>query len=289
MNHMSEDIIAAIVAQHASGLVKEQAGELIQGWINKFERLDRDLNIVAVEQPWYEWLNDNTLAVGVRDLVLENGMGEWKTHRAPRTRKDGQFYEGEGPEPWAVKMHDSIQLALYARTDAPTEFLCRAAIKTSPPTYWQKLITISPERAQLARHALIVQAEIIRAARRCAPPWRFPDAHKPFNRPCLCSARETGFSRATLIQSSDPGAAAVDKALAERAFIAGSPDVFLPDDLVVLSASAYEASVQCLEGYRRTLGSEGVEEDSEALQLGSCFHAGLAVYYAHLKNERDIK
>ena len=279
MNRMSEDIIAAIVAQHAPGLVKEQAGELIQGWINKFERLDRDLNIVAVEQPWYEWLDGNTLAVGVRDLVLENGMGEWKTHRAPRTRKDGQFYEGEGPEPWAAKMHDSIQLALYARTDAPTEFLCRAAIKTSPPTYWQKLITVSPERAQLARHALRVQAEIIRAARRCAPPWRFPDAHKPFNRPCLCSARDSG-KISTLIQSSDPGAAAVDKALAERAFY------YDPDDLVVLSASAYEASVQCLEGYRRTLGSEGVEEESEALQLGSCSHAGLAVYYQHLMEEK---
>ena len=65
MNRMSEDIIAAIVAQHAPGLVKEQAGELIQGWINKFERLDRDLRIVAVEQPWYEWLNDNTLAVEI--------------------------------------------------------------------------------------------------------------------------------------------------------------------------------------------------------------------------------
>lgn len=283
MNRMSEDIIAAIVAQHAPGLVKEQAGELIQGWINKFERLDRDLHIVAVEQPWYEWLNDNTLAVGVRDLVLENGMGEWKTHRAPRTRKDGQFYEGEGPEPWAAKMHDSIQLALYARTDAPTEFLCRAAIKTSPPTYWQKLITISPERAQLARHALIVQAEIIRAARRCAPPWRFPDAHKPFNRPCLCSARDSGKISTDLIQSSDPGAAAVDAAIAER-----WPEGEIPSpwELVVLSASAYEASVQCLEGYRRTLGSEGVEEDSEALQLGSCFHAGLAVYYQHLMEEK---
>ena len=283
MNRMSEDIIAAIVAQHAPGLVKEQAGELIQGWINKFERLDRDLNIVAVEQPWYEWLNDNTLAVGVRDLVLENGVGEWKTHRAPRTRKDGQFYEGEGPEPWAAKMHDSIQLALYARTDAPTEFLCRAAIKTSPPTYWQKLITVSPERAQLARHALIVQAEIIRAARRCAPPWRFPDAHKPFNRPCLCSARDSG-KISTLIQSSDPGAAAVEMALAERGTVGGKYS--MPDDLVVLSASAYEASVQCLEGYRRTLGSEGVEEESEALQLGSCFHAGLAVYYQHLMEEK---
>lgn len=285
MSRMSEDIIAAIVAQHAPGLVKEQAGELIQGWINKFERLDHDLNIVAVEKPWYEWLNGNTLAVGVRDLVLENGVGEWKTHRAPRTRKDGQFYEGEGPEPWAAKMHDSIQLALYARTDAPTEFLCRAAIKTSPPTYWQKLITISPERARLARHALIVQAEIIRAARRCAPPWRFPDAHRPFNRPCVCAlelpdAAITGHSEA--IQPSDPGAVAIDAAIAEHWPGGETPS----PDLIVLSASAYEASVQCMEGYRRTLLTDGGEEESEALQLGSCFHAGLAVYYQHLMEEK---
>ena len=276
---ISEGIIEAIVAQPAPGLVKEQAGELIQGWITKFEHVDRDLNIVAVEQPWYEWLNDNTLAVGVRDLVLENGVGEWKTHRAPRIRKDGQFYEGEGPEAWAAKMHDSIQLSLYARIDTTTEFLCRAAIKTSPPTYWQKLITISPERAQLARHALIVQAEIIRAARRCAPPWRFPDAHRPFNRPCACALEPPNVKNSHLMQPSDPGYAAVEEALATLG------DYPQPDDLVVLSASTYESSVQCLEGYRRTLnGDEG--EESEALQLGACFHAGLAVYYQQLMEEK---
>ena len=285
MSALSESIITAIISQHAPGLVKEQAGELIQGWINKFERIDRDLHIVAVEQPWYEWLNDNTLAVGVRDLVLENGVGEWKTHRAARIRKDGQFYEGEGPEPWAAKMHDSIQLALYARTDAPTEFLCRAAIKTSPPTYWQKLITISPERAQLARHALIVQAEIIRAARRCAPPWRFPDAHRPFNRPCACALEPPNVKNShyiyskPLMQHSDPGYAAVEEALATLG------DYPHPDDLVVLSASAYEASVQCMEGYRRTLLANTEGEESEALQLGSCFHAGLAAYYRNLMEE----
>lgn len=278
---LSEDIIAALVAQEAPGLIKEQAGELIQGWISQFEHLDRDLTIVAVEQPWYEWLNENTLAVGVRDLVLENGVGEWKTHRAPRIRKDGQFYEGEGPEPWAAKMHDSIQLALYARPDAPTEFLCRAAIKTSPPTYWQKLITISPERARLARHALIVQAEIIRAARRCAPPWRFPDAHRPFNRSCACALELPNAGNDHFmedLQSSDPGYEAIDKAL-----IALKKPT--PKDLVVLSASAYEASVQCLESYRRTLIG-GTGEESEALQLGACFHAGLAVYYQQLMEEK---
>ena len=284
MSTLSKSIITAIISQYAPGLVKEQAGELIQGWINKMERIDRDLHIMAVEQPWYEWLNDNTLAVGVRDLVLENGVGEWKTHRAPRIRKDGQFYEGEGPEPWAAKMHDSIQLALYARTDAPTEFLCRAAIKTSPPTYWQKLITISPERAQLARHALIVQAEIIRAARRCAPPWRFPDAHRPFNRPCACASvlELPNAKMGHLMQPSDPGAAAIDAAIAER-----WPKGEVPSwDLVVLSASSYEASVQCREGYRRTLLANIEGEESEALQLGSCFHAGLAVYYQHMMEEK---
>lgn len=276
---LSGDIVTALVAQEASGLIKEQAAELIQGWINEFERLDRKLTIVAVEQPWYEWLNENTLAVGVRDLMLENGVGEWKTHRAPRTRKDGQFYEGEGPEAWAAKMCDSIQLALYARTDTPTQVLCRAAIKTSPPSYWQKLITVSPERARLARHALIVQAEIIRAARRCAPPWRFPDAHRPFNRPCTCALEPPNAENGHLMQPSDPGYAAVEEALATLG------DYPQPDDLVVLSASAYEASVQCMEGYRRTLtGSKG--EESEALQLGSCFHAGLAVYYRQLQEEK---
>lgn len=279
MKTLSDTIIEAIVAQPVPGLVKEQAAELVQGWIAEFERTDRELSIVAVEQPWYEWLNDNTLAVGVRDLVFSNGVGEWKTHRAPRTRKDGQFYDGEGPEAWAAKMRDSVQLALYSRTDAPTEFLCRAAIKTSPSTYWQKLVVISPERARLARHALVVQAEMIRAARRCAPPWRFPDSHKPFMRPCLCASPEPNDIMNAYLQSTDPGAAALEQALKER------PSTPI-SDLIVLSSSAYEASVQCMEGYRRTLLKDAIEEESEALQIGSCVHAGLAAYYTYLQEEK---
>lgn len=273
---MLNEITDAIVACDAPGLIKERAAELIEGWMNQFDATDRQLDIRGVEQPWYEWVGESTLAVGVRDLVLSNGIGEWKTHREARRRKDGQYYEGDGPEAWKQQMADSFQLALYASTTNPTEFLVRAAVKKSPPEYWQHVIVILPERARLARHCLLVEADMIRAARKHAAPWRFPDDHKVFGHPCICNGNGVDITevvKSTLFSESDPGFAAIEPALLEH------PERNT-ENLVILSASAYEGSVQCKEGYRQSLGHA---EENENLQLGTCFHAGIAAYYNSMR------
>lgn len=278
-NEMPPVIADAIISCKVSGLIKEQAAELVEAWIKRFESTDRTHKIIAVESPWFEWLNKNTLSVGVKDLETESGLGEWKTHKAPRVRKDGAFYEGEGPEAWAKQMAASVQLSLYARKDANTNFLIRAAVKTVPPTFWEYQVTVTAESAQLARHCMVVEADMIRAARRHKAPWRFPDNHGRYGRQCPCGQDfqppvETG----GLIQPDDPGAAAVEDALKEH------PERNTPD-LVVLSASAYSQSVDCMEAYRRVLFGE--RETSEALDLGTAFHAGIGAFYRQLKGEQD--
>lgn len=274
-------VLNAIVEQTASALAKEQAAELVEKWIERFEAQDRTLDIVAVEQPWFEWINRNTLAVGCRDLVLSNGIGEWKTHREPRKKRDGSFWQGEGPKAWEQEMEKSIQLAMYGLggvgDTTGTPFLVRAAIKTSPPDFWQAVIGVPRGRTEMARHSLAIQADMIRAARRHLPPWRFPDEHRFYNRPCICGVPNEN-PAVELINPHDPGAKSVINALTEH------PERNTTD-LVVLSASSYETSVDCLEAYRRTL--TGQSEDSEALDIGSCCHAGWAAWYRYLKEEKD--
>ncbi|HET7150903.1 MAG TPA: hypothetical protein VFI60_05795 [Candidatus Acidoferrum sp.] len=269
-----QQVIDAIIATKTSPLAKEQAAAIVEAWIARFEEEDRKLKIVDVERPWYEWLNENTLAVGVNDLVLEDGFGEWKTIRPPRKKRNGDYYDGEGPDNWAKKLAASIQVSIYARKDTCTNFLVRAAVKSSPPDFWQYNIAVDAEQAMWARHAFIVQADLIRAVRLHSYPWRFKDGHKIYNRACLCAGEINVTQTHTgLISADDPGAEAVKAAIGDRLIWPG---------LVVLSASAYETSVQCLEAYRRTL--LGAKEDSEALDIGTACHAGWAEWYRYLKS-----
>lgn len=277
MTTIPQTVIDAILACDVGALTKEQAAALVEGWIEKFEKADRAFQIVAVEQPWAEWGNDNTLIVGVKDMQAVGFLGEWKTHKAPRRKKDGDYYQGEGPMAWAQEMAASIQLSLYARPDTSTDFLIRAAIKNTPPEFWEFRVTISAESAQLARHCIAVQADIIRAARKHDAPWRFKDNHGVYGRQCPCTQDIVPVEGKPfeLISPDDPGAAAVKSALDEHPERNTS-------ELVVLSASAYQSSVQCLEKYRRSLCGE--KEDSEALDIGTAFHAGLSGWYKFLKD-----
>lgn len=274
METIPQTVIDTIIATETSPLAKEQAAAIVEAWIARFEEEDRKLKIVDVERPWYEWLNENTLAVGVNDLVLEDGFGEWKTVRPPRKKKNGDYYDGEGPDSWAKKLAASIQVSIYARKDTCTNFLVRAAVKSNPPDFWQYNIMVDAEQAARARHAFLVQADMIRAAWNHGGPWRFNDGHKVYGRACLCAGTAELKDDRQLIAADDPGSKAVELALVE-----------FPErdtaDLVVLSASAYETSVQCLEAYRRTL--LGAKEDSEALDIGTACHTGWAEWYRYLK------
>lgn len=277
MSEIPEAVVNAIVSQHASPLAKEQAGELVEAWIHRYGEADSTLPVVAVEQPWSKWVDDKTLLVGVNDLVLEyeDGLayGEWKTHREPRKKKDGNYYVGDSPRDWQEQMMRSIQLAIYARNAGHTDFLIRAAIKSRPPEFWEFAVRVSEDKHKAALHAVQVQADLIRAAREHPAPWRWPDGHKSYGRECVCTAPSTTTPDYRILSNSDPGSQAIEDALCKLEEV--------PRDLVVLSSSAYETSVSCMEAYRRSL-LDGSEEDSEALDIGSCFHAGVAEWYRTL-------
>lgn len=270
-------IIDAIASCDVSAPAKEQAGVLVQGWMEQFADDAEKLQIVAVEQPWYLWLNFTTLAVGVRDLVTKVGYGEWKTKKEPQRRKDGEYYKGQGPDVWAQELGSSIQLAAYAMQNEGATFLVRAAVKSNPPEYWEAEVAIPAERAALARYSFLNAADQIRALRYRSAPWRFP-GHQVYGRECVCAAPFNEEGAVSKLGSTDPGAKAIELALTEYPERDTS-------ELVVLSASGYEAFVTCPEAYRRSLFVGG-EETNEALDTGTAFHAGLAAWYKILKEEQ---
>lgn len=277
-----DTIASAIAACKVSTTASEQAGVLVQGWLEQFSVSDAKFAIKAVEQPWYLWLSDKTLAVGVRDLVCDGFIGEWKTKKEPQRRKDGGVYKGQGPEEWAAKLGSSMQLAIYALSEArnrdktgSTSFLVRAAVKSNPPEYWESNVEIPDGRAFQAERSFLQVADQIRALRRHAPPWRFPDGHLVYMRPCPCAQPFDEQSAQRAVGDTDPGQQAIEWALSE------SPERNTPD-LVVLTASGHELFQLCPEAYRRSL-YEGGGEEAENLAIGKAFHAGLAEFYRQIK------
>ena len=297
-------IVDAISALPVSTSAKEQGAVLVEGWMAQFEADEKwgAPKICAVEQPWYTWLSKNTLAVGVRDLCFTPGddkepfFGEWKTHKEPQRRKDGSYYKGQGPDEWALTIGSSLQLAAYGiqslrmnPTLSAVPFLVRAAVKSTPPEFWEAKVDIPALRIAMAVEHFKQVADQIRALRKYDPPWNFSNNHKPFFRDCICSmpfTEPTGMEilsavlKKGKVGDTDPGQRAIEQALSENPERNTS-------DLVILTSSGCELFDQCPEAYRRSLYPGGGEEN-ENLAIGTVLHTGLAEWYrqiAGLKRE----
>lgn len=275
-----ERIVDAITSCEVSASAKEQAGVLVQGWMEHFKDDVEKLKIKAVEQPWYLWLDERTLACGVRDLVMDTVIGEWKTRKEPRKTKAGVYYKYEGPEDWLSQISNGIQLAAYSMNTGGGRFLVRAAVKSYPPEFWEAEVVIPAHRAEEAKQSFLLTADKIRASRKYSS-WRFPDGHTIYGRLCVCSepfdatARELSVG----VGDTDPGQHAIDWALDEH------PERDTPD-LVILTASGHELFTQCPEAYRRSLYAGGGEEN-ENLAIGKAFHKGLACYYEQIMEAQN--
>lgn len=287
-----------------------QAARLSENWINKIGYKDTSSFVIwAVESPWYIWLDEWTLLVGVMDAIMEDWTGifgcEWKTTRTPT-----KFYT---EKVWLEELVTGPQVAIYALAlekgafyapnlnarcttfgDGAPRIRVRAAVKDNitiwPSPNYNDIFTYTERNLMAIENSVMNEAAAIRELRRrgnnCLP-WQYPGKHcKQFGSYCaylegMCASginpRRTGERKP--FDLSDPGAAAI-----EYAFVETERDVeLLKDDrMVVVSASAYQLMTSCREKYR-IVTEIAEKETNDALELGGLFHGSLAAYYGTFK------
>lgn len=290
--------------------------ELVEAWLQEVAAFDLMFPTIAVEVPFFIILEKYTVVVGMQDRIALDAAGlfgcEWKS-----TKGTTRFWNEDR---WIEEIQNAPQISIYGlgqhegffdvNDSTNAEWPCgeiirssatgpvlwqpkvksprvmvRAITKESPPVIWpterqHAFFEIDAKRLNTVREALIRKADMIRVAKsRKSLPWeltgiqcggRFFKACA-YKEDCVEGRHPEGYSP---ISSDDPGSAAL---------VAAQELLRVPLDderVVVLSASSYSDTVECLELHRRnTLGKNQDDEDDPNLQTGTVLHAGVACFY----------
>src|SRR5712664_2475820 len=150
-----EQVAAAIIASSVGPSAKEEGSRLAEAFLDNFDKYpDTQWTTVAVEQAWWMLLAPKTLIVGVQDRLAYDHEGrihgfEWKSHREPKIKKDGQPYAGDTEDDWLQEISQDAQLRVYALAMQKATYLdarklgvpeprivVRAVIKATPAYLW---------------------------------------------------------------------------------------------------------------------------------------------------------
>jgi len=285
-------VVQAMLDTGAGPLVLEQANQLVEKWVA--ERVHFDKKVVAVETGFALWLDEQSVIIGVMDLLTEeNGVVVGNEHK---TTKGTTRYWNEAA--WLESISTSPQCSIYALAlrngdffepvpelgEHPPTIRVRAVTKSEPPEVWgDEPLEFSFERLMATKNALLNQAASIRAMRRTgAVPWALPGIHctNMFRRECehLAACKKQQYpAMAGVFDLDNPAAKLVLPKLGDR---------INDPDLVILSASSYNDAMQCAELYRRNL--TGNKESSRDLDVGSVFHTAVASIYNQLKEFQNV-
>jgi len=308
-------IIDVLVAADLPPAAKELGADLCEKWIAKYLKIDLTRRIIAVECGFHIWLDDTTLIVGMQDAIFQDEGGpfggEWKSHKAPRMKLNGEPYKGDTEEDWLREISTGPQLAIYALAQhagifyengnpqplrlavAKPRIMVRAAVKTNPPSYWptdeaQGIFAFEPEYLDGIESALLSCARQIRGARRGQEivPWQLP------GKQCFSWNRDCQF----LGDEKNPGCLQHCYPIGKETYVFNphdpafegalkhcDPKKLENPELVVLSASSYQLFFECAEKFRRITGHGGEKDESEALAAGTALHLALAEYYRQIK------
>lgn len=273
-------VVQAMLDTGAGPLVLEAANQLVEAWIAKRVHFAR--KVVAVETGFARWLDEHTAIIGVMDLLTEED-GALVVNEHKTTKGTTKFWN-EGK--WIESISSSPQCAIYALASQQAAPLVRvrAVTKSDQPEIWgNEPLTFSPERLEAVRQALLNQAAAIRAMRaRKHLPWALPGVHcvNQFRRECehLADCKAQRYPEtAGIFDSDNPAAQAALPLLGDRIH---------DPELVILSASSYNDSLDCLEKYRRNLA--GDKASARELEVGSVFHTAVANIYTQLKEFQCI-
>jgi PD-(D/E)XK nuclease superfamily len=302
-------VIQAILNAPISPSAKEEAAILAEAWIEQFAEFDRPFKTLAVEVPFFLWLDGNTLLVGVMDRLARDKLGiigsEWKTCKAPTRNKDGEDSAWWNEEKWLEQIMNTPQLSIYGLAMLRGSFvidpsprkpkieifgvhnpriLTRAAVKDSPPRFWPTDpadgIFEFPDSylEKIVAPSILARAAGIRAMRATGSvPWALPgfQCENKFHKMCpyheeFCLPHKHPKSGRMVFDSNDPGYVAISFSGVKL----DNPD----PDLVIFSASSYQTALQCDEKYRILTTIGGGEETAE-LEIGTGLHSGVAAFY----------
>lgn len=295
-------ILEALQATRVTGEALEEGARLVDHWIEEAASFDEENETLAVEEKFYIELDPLTFVVGTQDRIFRTPEGEVCGSEWKSTKGRTKFW---GPEIWAEGIEKGHQVATYAAglkfgsflsgsifegVGSPVRILVRAVAKSSPPELWPdargKLIEISGERLEAILGAYQSVAEAVRGMRRSgALPWQVPGLQCenkfrkvcPFYSSCLkqdFGGRGLGLER--VLAGFSPGSQTIVQHLVD----VGKVREDNVGEVVILSASSLSSYQQCPERWRREGMSVGEgEEESEALQIGTVLHAGLAALY----------
>ncbi len=255
------------------------AQALADAFIPAFASADREITWLAAEEERSLWLSPNTCLVGRCDARGLTGdgkpfFGEWKSISNYRAR-----YMDEEKVKWRTDPQALTYGVLVPETKL---FTVRWAIKPNmkakapqPPSTDFEWFTYTQAEVDHWRAQLLGIAQEIRQWRALAPPWRtnFGNCYHygiayacPFIGVCGRQAWGESMGRPRIPH------------------LAIEPQIKLDNttpDLVVLDASRVGDYLECPESYRRKWEGEGYQDTSEALIIGTDFHAAIA---AHIKS-----
>ena len=318
MNIDQQLVTDAIVGLDIGGPAKEEAARLIEGWLEHLDTFpETKWKCLFVETPFYIQLEPKTYVVGQMDAGFQDEqgvvLGEWKSRRAPKLKKDGTAWAGDDEDGWLADISNGPQLGVYAlagregifihqdghkftfRVPVPEmapvipfnmsepRILVRAAVKSNPVVTWpgdykKGLFTFPGPLLDSVRSALLSEAASIRARRqRGVVPFMLPGTHCTNMYHRLCEHYKLCTERLT--PPLEPkGWHPTDPGFEVARRLLGLD--FLDPELVVLSASSLESWYWCAEKGRIDYDGHGPREESFELSVGTGLHKGLASIYS---------
>ena len=293
-------ILEAIKASGVVGEALEEGARLVDHWIEEAAEFDSENETLAVEEKFYIELDPLTFVVGTQDRIFRTPEGEVCGSEWKSTKHRTKFWN---EEEWFGSISKSHQVVTYAAglrygsflsgvsfsgVGSPTRILVRAVSKSNPPELWPdyrgRFVHVGSDRLVATMGAYSATAAAIRAMRRTGEHiWQVPGLQCenkfrkvcPFYESCLASeVVPTRLGLDSVLRGFSPGS----KTIVQHLVDVGKINVDNVGEVVVLSASSLSSYQQCPERWRREAGSAG-EEESEALDVGTVLHAGLAALY----------
>lgn len=311
-------IFNAIASAQYPAAATELGAELVDSWVAEVEESDRRLyKTLLLEAGFFIALDAKTYVVGACDRVMRDAEGvlveEMKTTSKSKTwtaerwfdsiskshqigtyaaaLSHGTFIFGDSVPSWADVGASADNPVAYSPNIKNPRILVRAVTKSKPPEIWPTAlgatIMVDAKRIETTLNVYRNEAAGIRAKRATGlVPWQLPAKHCEktygfkvyvceFAEECAKGIYPTGLVQLGL----SPGSSRVFNYLVESGRIDPSDP-----NVVCLSASSLEDSMQCSERWRRrNLGQE--RESKDSLDIGSVLHLGCLNYHQQLMEQ----
>lgn len=269
-----------------------EAERLAAAFIKNFWAFDHEVRWLSVEQELSLWLDERTLLVGKRDAkgMTPDGdifFADWKTGSKGKAR-----YIDREKFQWRMNPQ-ALTYGVLGGEDG-SRFTVRWALKTEPARTDFEWYSYTPDEMAWWRGELIFVAEQIRSLReRIGPQEQWPlNLHycAKYGENYACKFRDAGCWKLDF-ENVPPGMEPrTESHLGIENTMLAAMSEEQRRDLVVLDATRVADWMGCHELYRRLWeANNGLHEITEALQIGSDFHAIIAAHLNAIKQKQEAQ